>query len=73
MADRCSHCGLSPYESGIGDSDISRILSERNQFEVALSTALSKIEGGVISEHDRQWTVLVRELFGIEPPRGAAR
>lgn len=28
--DRCSSCGLSPYERGIGDSDISRIVAERN-------------------------------------------
>lgn len=27
---RCPSCGLSPYESGIGDADISRIVTERN-------------------------------------------
>ena len=27
---RCPSCGLSPYERGIGDYDISRILAERN-------------------------------------------
>jgi hypothetical protein len=27
---RCPSCGLSPYESGIGDSDISRIVAEFN-------------------------------------------
>lgn len=30
MPDRCPSCGLSPYESGIGDSDISRIVAEHN-------------------------------------------
>jgi hypothetical protein len=30
VSDRCPSCGLSPYERGIGDSDISRIVAERN-------------------------------------------
>jgi cell division septum initiation protein DivIVA len=33
---RCPSCGLSPYEAGIGDSDISRIVAERNSLERTL-------------------------------------
>jgi hypothetical protein len=39
VSDRCPSCGLSPYERGIGDSDISRIVAERNVLAARLKAA----------------------------------